>query len=119
MVFEGEVYRFKPGIQNNFIQRWFQVSTHAFRYFKNFYTAHNSNRPLVAIPNVAIRKINPFSDINKEAFFVGKCKRKDEELERRLFDNMFEVVLYQDYESIYLYRNLEAQQNNAMPTIVD
>jgi hypothetical protein len=35
--FEGELYRFKPGIENNFIGRWVQVSGRAFRYFRNFY----------------------------------------------------------------------------------
>ena len=39
IVFSGELYRFKPGISNNFISRWVEVSTHAFRYFKNYYSA--------------------------------------------------------------------------------
>lgn len=110
IVFSGEIYRFKPGIQNNFIPRWFQISTHAFRYFKNYYSSHGTSKPLVAVPNAAILKIVPFTSINKEAFFVGK--RKNAELERRLMDNMFEVVLHHDYESIYLYREIDAHMNS-------
>ncbi len=108
ILFEGEVYRFKPGIQSNFITRWFQYSAHAFRYFKNHLAAAGKSKPLVAIPNAAIRKVCPFTDINREAFLVGKCQRRNEELERRLFDNMFEIVLFHDYEEIYLYRDIDA-----------
>jgi hypothetical protein len=96
IVFAGEVYRFKPGSQNNFISRWFQISTHAFRYFKNYYCSHGTSKPLVAVPNGAIMKIVPFTEINKEAFFVGKRRGKNEALERRLMGNMFEVVLHDD-----------------------
>jgi hypothetical protein len=34
---QGDIYRFKPGIENNFISRWVQVSKNAFRYFRNQY----------------------------------------------------------------------------------
>jgi hypothetical protein len=51
---------------------------------------------LVAVPNGAIMKIVPFTEINKEAFFVGKRRGKNEALERRLMGNMFEVVLHDD-----------------------
>lgn len=35
ILFEGEVFRFKPGVEINFISRWVQVSNRAFRYFRN------------------------------------------------------------------------------------
>lgn len=111
-MFSGELYRFKPGIQNNFISRWFEISTHAFRYFKNYYSSHGTSKPLVAIPNAAVIKIVPFTNINKEAFVFGKRRGKNEELEKRLMENMFEVILYDDYESIYLYREIDAQNSN-------
>jgi hypothetical protein len=108
IVFQGELYRFKPGIQNNFISRWVQTSKHAFRYFKNFYTSQGNSKPLVAIPNAAILKITPFTDFNKESFMVGRNRRKNHDLEDRLFSNMFEIELQHDYESIYLYREIDA-----------
>lgn len=65
----------------------------------------------MAIPNAAILRIKPFTEINKEAFFVGKNRGKNLELEKRLMDNMFEVELHNDYESIYLYREIDAHHN--------
>ncbi len=110
LIFEGDIYRFKPGIQNNFIKRWFQVSTHAFRYFKSYFSSHGASKPLLAIPNSAICEIRPFTDLNKEAFLVGRRKKGEDGLEKRLLDNMFEVILHHEYESIYLYRELDAVQ---------
>lgn len=110
IVFQGELYRFKPGIQHNFITRWVQVSAHAFRYFKNFYTAQGSSKPIVAVPNQAIIKIVPFTQLNKEAYTKTHCRNeKERDLEIRLFDNMFEIVLDQDYEKIFRFREIDAQ----------
>ena len=81
---------------------------HAFRYFKNYYASHSNNKALVSIPNNVIVKIIPFKDIKKEAFINANTRKRDAELEKRLFDNMFEVVLHHDYESVYLYREIEA-----------
>ena len=91
IVFQGELFRFKPGIQNNFISRYVEVSTHAFRYFKSSYAAKSGGKAIVAIPNAAIAKITRFTSINKEAFLKGK--RNTLELETRLFDYMFEIEL--------------------------
>ena len=35
VLYEGELFRFKPGIENNFISRWVQVSDRAFRYYRS------------------------------------------------------------------------------------
>ena len=60
------------------------------------------------MPNAAIVKISRFTSINKEAYLKGK--RANLELERRLFDHMFEIELDQDYEKIYMYRDFEAKK---------
>jgi hypothetical protein len=60
------------------------------------------------VPNAAIVKISRFTSINKEAYLKGK--RANLELERRLFDHMFEIELDQDYEKIYMYRDFEAKK---------
>jgi hypothetical protein len=86
-----------------------QVSDHAFRYYKNYFTSHGTGKPIISIPTEAIRSITPFTQANKEAFTRGKTLRKDAELENRLFDNMFEIHLNKDFEEIYLYRDLDAQ----------
>ena len=67
------------------------MSTHAFRYFKSSYTAHGGGKAIVSVPNAAIVKISKFTSINKEAYLKGK--RANLELERRLFDHMFEIEL--------------------------
>ena len=91
IVFQGELYRFKPGLQNNFISRYLQVSKHAFRYFKSSLTARGGGKAIVSVPNAAIVKILRFNSINKDAFLKGK--KNTHELERRLFDHMFEIEL--------------------------
>jgi len=63
--FEGEIYRFRPGISRNFVPRWFQVSSNAIRYFKNFLMARTANKPLLAIPESAILGVTRVTDIDK------------------------------------------------------
>jgi len=62
----------------------------------------------VSVPNAAIVKISRFTSINKEAYLKGR--RANFELERRLFDHMFEIELDQDYEKIYMFRDFEAKK---------
>lgn len=62
----------------------------------------------MSVPNAAIVKISRFTSINKEAYLKGK--RANLELERRLFDHMFEIELDQDYEKIYMYRDFEGKK---------
>lgn len=51
----------------------------------------------MAVPNRAILKIIPFTQLNKEAYLKGHSRKGEgaahKELEMRLFDNMFEIVL--------------------------
>ena len=47
IVYEGTLYKFKPGLSNNFVSRYVQVSENAFRYFKNKAQVI-SGKPLVA-----------------------------------------------------------------------
>ena len=68
---EGELYRFKPGIENNFISRWVQISNRAFRYFRNHIHAMGSNKPIVAVPKLSIEDVFPI-DIDSEAFLKRK-----------------------------------------------
>ena len=47
IIMEGELMKFKPGISQNFIPRYVQISKRAFRYFKNRYEA-KAGKPIVA-----------------------------------------------------------------------
>ena len=59
---EGEIVKFKPGIEKNFISRWIQLSTRSFRYYKNHYhSICYLTRPISAIPLNAIDKVQNFS----------------------------------------------------------
>jgi len=65
---EGELYRFKPGIENNFISRWVQVTSRAFKYYRSqIQSFAGLNRPIVSIPKNAIESIRPLK-INYESF---------------------------------------------------
>ena len=35
IVYEGELMKFKPGLSQNFVSRYVQISQRAFRYFRN------------------------------------------------------------------------------------
>ena len=48
ILFEGMLYKFKPGLTVNFIPRYVQVSKRAFRYFKKESDSH-TGKPLVSI----------------------------------------------------------------------
>jgi hypothetical protein len=98
ILLEGEILKFKPGIEKNFISRWIQLSTRSFRYYKNHYhSICYLTRPISAIPLYAIQKINPYNIDNNE------YKRKD----KHLYQFLFEIVLKQDYEDIFFFRDFE------------
>jgi hypothetical protein len=65
---EGELFRFKPGMEINFISRWVQISGRAFRYYRNqIQSFAGLSRPIVSIPKMAIESIRVLK-INEEAF---------------------------------------------------
>jgi len=106
IVLEGDIYRFKPGLEHNFISRWIQVSKRAFRYFKNQIASLGEpgfTRAIVSIPKGAIEDICKI-DIHKEGFMTRKHMP---ESERNLFNYMFEIYLREDYEDLYKYRDQE------------
>lgn len=87
IILEGTIYKFKPGISTNFIQRYVQISERAFRYFKDeSYSV--VNKPLVAFRKSIICKVVKY-DCNKGTYMKGR--NKNNELEKTLFDHMFEV----------------------------
>ena len=55
VVFEGLLYKFKPGLSSNFVQRYVQISERAFRYFKDK-ASSEKGKPLVAFRRKIIKK---------------------------------------------------------------
>ena len=106
---EGDLSKFKPGMETNFITRWLQLSTRSFRYYKNHYhSVCFLTKPISAIPLNAIEKIIKYNIDNTD------YKR---EKERAMYQYMFEVVLKQDYEDFYFFREFEVNgltNNSAM-----
>ena len=58
VLIEWEIMKFKPGLSQNYIPRWIQITKWAFRYYRNYYhSASSFSRPLVAIPFQSIKEI--------------------------------------------------------------
>ena len=58
VIIEREVMKFKPGISQNYISRWVQITKKAFRYYWNYYhSASGFAKPLVAIPFSSIQDV--------------------------------------------------------------
>ena len=97
--------KFKPGLTVNFIPRYAQISRRAFRYFKNKASSY-ADKPIVSIRKTIIKTAVPYQ-VNKGSYLkrgsaIAKSHRED-----AFFDNMFEVLLNEDYEDNVYYRNIE------------
>ena len=64
----GELMKFKPGLSINFIPRYVQLSSRAFRYYRNKVASESAeDMPLVSIRRKFIQEVRPIQ-INKEAY---------------------------------------------------
>ena len=108
ILFEGELYKFKPGLTVNFIPRYVQVSKRAFRYFKKKNDVY-TGKPLVSIRKSVIQSALPYF-VNKASYLKPGSAITKSHKEDVLFDNMFEIVLNQDYEDNYNYREIEVKE---------
>jgi hypothetical protein len=112
IIFGADLYKFHPGISSNFVQRYVQISRKAFRYFKNkFHTA--GGKPLVAFRKKIILKAVPYRMENKSSYLKPGAKITKTHTEDALFDNMFEIILNEDYEDHYLFREMEKAEIEA------
>ena len=105
IVYEGELMKFKPGLSANFILRYVQISRRAFRYFKNRYEA-KAGKPIVAFRKKIIQRAVPYK-VNKTSYVKPGSRIAQAGTEDALFDNMFEVILNEDYEDNYQFRDQE------------
>ena len=105
ILYEGDLMKFKPGISQNFLNRYVQVSLRAFRYFRNQYDAMKG-KPIVAFRKKIIEESEPYQ-INKASYLKPGSRIAQSKKEDHLFDFAFEVKLNEHYEDNYLYRNME------------
>lgn len=99
---EGPFYKFKPGIGTCFVKRHCQISNKAFRYFESKIKTV-SGLPLFSVRKNVIKKVAELKvDPNK---YIGKGSRlANSPLELQLFNNMFEIELFEDFEDHYDYK---------------
>ena len=97
--------KFKPGLSLNFIPRYVQISRRAFRYFKNKSESY-AGKPIVSIRKTIVKTAVPYQ-VNKGSYLKRGSAITKSHKEDALFDNMFEVVLNEDYEDNIYYRHIE------------
>ena len=97
--------KFKPGLSQNFIPRYVQISKRAFRYFKSENDKH-TGKPIVSIRKTVIKTAKPYK-VNKGSYLKPGSAITKSHREDKLFDNMFELILDNDYEDEVNYRKYE------------
>ena len=105
------MFKFKPGISQNFISRYVQISQRAFRYFKNRYEA-GAGKPIVAFRKNLIESADSMT-VNKNSYLKAGSQVAQSGRENDLFDNMFELILHEDYEDNADFRHVERAQKEA------
>lgn len=89
VVFEGELYKYKPGLDLAYIPRWCQITTKVFRVYKNMMNAKGFiTRPIIALPLYVIAEVRRIK-------FKAPSKSKSFKDTRILNQNQFEFV-YKD-----------------------
>jgi len=86
------------------------MSERAFRYFKN-QNHSRTGMPIVAFRKKIILKATPYK-VNKSSYLKPGSKVYKSHKEDLLFDNMFEIILAEDYEDNAGYRDQERAVSN-------
>ena len=105
ILYEGDLMKFKPGISANFVNRYVQISTRAFRYFRNRIDAIKC-KPIVSIRKRIIVSAKPYK-MNKASYLKRGSKIAQSGKEDHLFDNAFEMELNEHYEDNYQFKDVE------------
>lgn len=134
VVGQGELLRFRPGIEKDFIPRWVQLTRKSLRYFENRLRAESClqaeqllrqadetgvyfgpsapvsctlNAPLISIPVEVIKRAR-----RRKAAEFQIQQNRNREKQKPLYANMFEVELKCDYDKIHQFR--QAQKAEAL-----
>lgn len=111
IVLEGYFYKLKPGLSSNFVKRYMQISKRAFRYFKDK-AAVAGGKPLVMFRKTIIKQCVSYK-ANKFSYLKKGSKVYGDPLEHKLFENMFEMQLNEDYEDNYDMRDKERSRESS------
>jgi hypothetical protein len=96
VLFQGEIGKYKAGLNPAFFNRWVQVTDKALKYFKGRCNAITCcNKPLMAIPIKAIKRVERVN------FDLPFSKREKDKYAPYL-DQQFEIFLKDDFIDIYL-----------------
>ena len=68
-MYEGTLYKFKPGLSTNFVERYVQVSQRAFRYYKD----QTATKPLVSFRKKIMKNVIWYP-VNKESYLKPGAK---------------------------------------------
>ncbi|CAI2361468.1 unnamed protein product [Moneuplotes crassus] len=89
ILIEGELYKYKPGIDKMYIARWCQLTKTSFRVYKNQVSAKGfGSKPILALP------LEIFKGVKKAKFHIPN-KGKDKKSTKISSKNQFEI-LYRD-----------------------
>lgn len=100
ILFQGELFKYKPGFTGAFVERWIQVTPKAFRYYAGRPgTAVALLKPLMAVPIAAIKSIERID-------YDLKLKKSD----KKGYDmatHAFEIFLKEDFLDLFLRPDYE------------
>lgn len=93
ILFQGELFKLKPGIKFEYCSRWVQITNQAIRYYKSRWTQNsNLQMPLGAVPLKAIKYIH----------ILEPEKKKDAISANQSYNYRFELVLKDSFLPFYL-----------------
>ena len=96
IVCHGRVMRFKPGLQNDFVPRWLQMTADSVKYFdRDIRKAKSYRAPLTSVPLTAIKRV---SKVNYKQFELP-VHRNFEKM-KGYYDNLFEIVVNRNHQLV-------------------
>ncbi|CAI2360884.1 unnamed protein product [Moneuplotes crassus] len=105
ILIEGELHKYKPGIDKMYIPRWCQLTKTSFRVYKNQVSAKGFNsKPLIALP------LEIFKGVKKARFSVPE-KGKHLKFIKSLKKNQFEILYRDDILDLIMKNFLHSKIN--------
>lgn len=104
ILYEGELEKYKPGIDKMYITRWWQLTENTFRVYKTQMAAKGfANKPVWAIPLKILKWVK------KTKFQVTENKGKNAKLTKELNKNQFELVYKKDVLNAMMFNFLNSR----------
>ena len=104
ILLEGELYRYKPGLELNYISRWWQITTKVFRVYKNKMSAKGFiDKPIIVLPLYVI------SEVKRIKFKAPSTKSKSYKDTKILGQNQFEFIYKESIINEIMFEFLESK----------